>query len=325
MSDLDSISRQLMIIVGILLFIFGIIGNVLSICVFTSWCRSRKPSHDRTGNSALYLLASSCANLLIVCYALTTRILFDGYSYRVDKYNVLMLCQVRYYVLHTSDLFSLTCLCLATFDRYLISSPQARRRQMSATRRDTQLILLVTLSILAVHSVPVAVYNSVSVDGACVISSVVYLVYYRYAFQILLHGIIPIVFFSLFGCLTYRQLKEMKARSTANRGTSIDKQLSRMLLLMSITIVLSTVPYSVENIYYLIFADESQQKNTYVFLAHVISSILFYTNPVGSFYVYYLSTPNFRAQVWKVLCCKRCARRIAHHQVHTIDASKELH
>jgi hypothetical protein len=50
---------------------------------------------------------------------------------------------------------------------------------------------------------------------------------------IILHSFIPILFLTIFGMLTYRIL-------------------TRMLLLMSIAIVLSSIPYCIEHIHYVI-------------------------------------------------------------------------
>ena len=61
MVQLDIISHKLMIIIGIIMYIFGLIGNILNICVFTIWSRPRRTANknnlnNRTGNSSLYLL-----------------------------------------------------------------------------------------------------------------------------------------------------------------------------------------------------------------------------------------------------------------------------
>ncbi|CAF1521355.1 unnamed protein product, partial [Rotaria sordida] len=105
-----------MIVAGILMYVFGIIGNILNICVFTKWCRSKKkPKYSyccRTSNSSLYLLGSSIANLIVIIYPLSTRILLDGYKYHVKESNAFLLCKLRYFILHTFDLTSLTCVCL---------------------------------------------------------------------------------------------------------------------------------------------------------------------------------------------------------------------
>ncbi|CAF1485313.1 unnamed protein product [Adineta steineri] len=147
MNKIDIISNQLMIYAGIIMYLFGSIGNILNIWVFTIWSRSPKRSqkhyrHSQTSNSSLYLLASSVANLFVIIYPLLTRIMFDGYHYRVTDKNVFILCKLRFYVLHTFDLISLICICMATFDRYLVSSRKVRLRKLSTRRQRTKLIIV---------------------------------------------------------------------------------------------------------------------------------------------------------------------------------------
>ncbi|CAF1513932.1 unnamed protein product [Adineta steineri] len=329
MIQLDIISHQLTIIIGIIMFIFGLIGNILNICIFTNWSRSRRTTinnnnNNRTNNSSLYLLVSSIANLILIIYALPTRILFDGYQYQVTQRDVFILCKFRYYVMHTCDIISLTCVCMATFDRYLISSRNVRLRHMSTTRQGTKFIIFLIIFILGLHSIPLIIYYNVSTTGQCIIYFSIYLSYYRYTFQIFFHGIIPIIFFSLFSFLTFKQLKTLTTKKTTNNNINIDKQLSRMLFLMSITIVLSCIPYSVESIYYLIFADSSQKQTSYILLFHIISSLLFYTNPVCSFYVYYISTSNFRSQTRKIILCKKDFNHFMNNQIRPITISNNL-
>ncbi|CAF4213111.1 unnamed protein product, partial [Rotaria sordida] len=79
-----------------------------------------------------------------------------------------------------------------------------------------------------------------------------------------------------------------------------DKQLSRMLLLLSLTIILSSIPYCIEQSYYVLFNENNRKQTSYLFLYHVTCSILFYTNPVFSFCIYYISTRNFRSQVHQI-------------------------
>lgn len=295
------IANNLMIILGIIACIFGLIGNCLNICVFSIWYHSRKNSKrcnnsNRTSNSSLYLLTSSLANIIIIIYPLLTRILFDGYQYRVTRTNVLILCKLRYYALHTFDLISLTCICMATFDRYLLSSRKVRLRQMSTTRQRTKLILLFILILIGSHSIPLIIYYDVSDNGECVIFSIRYSYYYLYVFQVSLHGIIPIIFLSIFGLLTFKQLKIIRKHNPSNH-LNTDRQLAHMLLLISIGIILSSTPRCIERIYQVLSSDKNYEYSSKFFLYHVISSILYYTNSISSFYVFYISTPNFRNQV----------------------------
>mgnify|MGYP001051868824 CR=1 FL=1 len=294
--EIDFLAHQLMIIFGIIISILGIIGNLLNIRIFSIWSQSYRKT-----NLPLYLLASSFANLVVLLYPLLTRILFDGYQYRVTKTNVFILCQLRYYVLHTFDLISLSSICLAIFDRYLISSRNVYIRELITTKKQTLIVILSLGFLIGLHNIPLMIYFGVSKAGRCEILSIKYSYYYLYVFQMCLHGIFPILFLSIFGILTLKQLKILEEHNRSIHLNS-DRQLSRMLLLMSIAIILSSIPNCIEETYAFIFVDKNQERSSKFFLYHVISSILFYTNPVTSFYIFYISTPNFRLQLRNLFC-----------------------
>lgn len=326
--NVEIIAHHLMIIGGIFMYFFGSIGNLLNIYVFTIWYRSKHTSHkcarsNRTSNSSLYLLASSISNLIVIVYPLFTRIMLDGYEYHLTASSVFFVCQFRYFILHIFDLTSLACICLATFDRYLISSRTARLRKLSPTKKQSKYILLFVVCLFTIHSIPNLKYYHVSRQGYCAISSHVYLYYYLYSFQIFLHGIFPIVFLSIFGTLTFRQLKTINRRKSLCRNSHIDRQLSRMILLISIAIVLSSIPYCIEQSYYVLFNNNNRSATPFFFLYHVTCSILFYTNPVSSFYIYYVSTRNFRAQVNQIICCRRTVHCDVFYQIRPIITPRQ--
>jgi len=326
MNRIDVVSHRLMIFGGIVMYVFGSIGNILNICVFAIWSRSKNTSNKyshccRTNNSSLYLLASSISNLIVILYPLFTRIMLDGYKYHITESTVFFVCKLRYYILHTFDLTSLTCICLATFDRYLISSREARLRKLSGTKKRTKLIILFIICLFGLHSIPVIKYYGVSKTGYCTIVSTVYLYYYLYTFQIILHGIIPIIFLSIFGILTFKQLRIISERKNHYRNKHSDNQLSRMLLLISLAIVLSSIPYCIEQSYYVLFNENNRQQTSYFFLYHVTCSILFYTNPVFSFYIYYISTRNFRIQLHRIIFCRRRAHYVVFYQSKPITST----
>ena len=307
MDQLNLISQKLMIIFGILMYIFGTIGNLLNIYVFSVWSRRRKSSKRysngyQPSNSSLYLLISSIGNLIVIVYPLLTRIIFDGFQYSVSKTNVFLLCKLRFYTLHTFDLVSLTCICLATFERYLLTSRKVQIRRLSPTRKRTKQMILTIICLFGLHSIPIGVYFDVSDQGRCVIISTRYLYYYLWTTQIFLRGIFPIVFLTLVCSLTFQQLKNL----TKNKSKIREKQFSRMLLLISSAIVLSSIPYCIEHIHYvMIVNDRLKQSSSLTEFYHVISSILFYTNAVTSFYIFYISTPNFRLEIQKLIFCER--------------------
>jgi len=326
MDEIEDIAHKIIIIVGILIYIFGLVGNILSICVFTMWCYPQKRRNNinnndvRTRNSPLYLLASSCANFIEIVYPVLTRIIFDGFQHPKTKDNEFSTCKFRYYVLHTSDLISLTCICLATLDQYFISSREVRLRRLSTTNQQTKLIILSIICLIGLHNIPISIYYIVSESDNCVISSRIYLYYYLFIIQIFFHGIFPICFLSIFGFLTYKQLKIIRQGNNLEHYNS-DKQLSRMLFLLCIAILISSIPYSIENLYSVITLNFSQEFSSYALLFYYISAMLFFTHAVLSFYIFFISTPNFRKQLKKILQCKISTRNLANNQVNAITTT----
>ncbi|CAF1276759.1 unnamed protein product [Adineta steineri] len=305
--EVTFIAHKLIITMGIIMYVFGLIGNALNICVFTIWCRSHKQGNENNGNnrpsnSSLYLLTSSYANFILIIYPLLTRIVYDGFQYPKTPNNVIFTCKLRYYVLHTSDLISLTCICMATLDRYLISSRQARLRQLSTTPYRTKQIILLIIFIIGLHNISVGYYYEISDFDDCIISSERYLYYYLCIIQIFFHAVFPICFLSVFGTLTYKQLK-LSSRTTIQLNFHMDKQLSRMLLLLCISILISSIPYCMGYTYLIAFNYINTKLLSYNLIIYFIAAVSFFANAVSSFYIFFISTPNFRRQVKKILQC----------------------
>jgi hypothetical protein len=324
MDSVDLLAHKLMIVVGISMFVLGSIGNLVNICVFTSWSRVHRPgahssTTDRSSHCPLYLLVSSWANLILIVYPLLTRIMFDGYDYVLTSSNALLLCKLRYFVLHTCDLISLACICLATLDRYIISSRNVRLRSLNTTRRQSIVLLVLLIVAIGLHNSPVIVHYVVSSNGLCTIVSSAYAYYYLCVFQIVLHSLMPMLFLSVFGTLTFRHLKAIGQQTHGGQRHG-DKQLSRMLVLMSIAIVLSSIPYCVEQFFYIIiYHSIDPHRSSYVFLYHVVTEVLFYMNSVSSFYIYYIATPSFRTRTQNLLQSRVRRRLRVHNRVHTLS------
>ena len=158
--EVERIAHVMTIVVGISMYVFGLIGNILNIFVFTIWSRSRKQINEfqspiRVSNSSLYLLTSSCANFLLILYSLLTRIIFDGFQYPKTPMNEFYTCKLRFFALHTLDSISLMCICMATLDRYLISSRKVHLRQLSPTLHRTKqiIIIFIVLNLVMIKTV----------------------------------------------------------------------------------------------------------------------------------------------------------------------------
>ena len=300
------ISVYLTIIVGISMYVFGSIGNVLNIIVFARWTRSKK---FQSKNSSIYLLITSISNLITVIYALLVRILDDGFAYEITPSNEYFLCRIRYFVIQLTILTSLICTCMATFDRYLITSRNVRLRQMSTSSRTTIQIIIFIIIVTGLHSIPSGIYHIRSSTGNCILITNIYLYYYLYFVILFLYGIIPSCFLLIFGFLSYKQLQTIQRTAKMN----VERQLSRMILLQCIAIICSSIPYCIQEIYISLHSDFDIE-DSIAFLFRTIAVILFYSNSVINFYIFLISTPNFRLEVKRIFRLKTTNNR-----VHAID------
>ncbi|CAF1286047.1 unnamed protein product [Adineta ricciae] len=326
--EVERIAHLVTIVIGISMYIFGLIGNSLNIFVFTIWSRSRKQINEfqspiRVSNSSLYLLTSSCANFLLILYPLLTRIIFDGFQYPKTSMNEFYTCKLRFYALHTLDSISLMCICMATLDRYLISSRKVYLRQLSPTLHRTKQIIVICIVLLCFHNIPIGIYYKVSDFNECIISSPIYIYYYLWIVQIFLHGIFPMSFLLFFGFLTYKQLK-LFFHPNRQLNINIDKQISRMLLLSCLSISISSVPYSIQYVYSVFYTEFNERLTSYKLLAYYISVLSFFSNAVLSFYIYLISTPNFRQQVKKICSGQVRFGGYANNRVNIIGSALNL-
>jgi hypothetical protein len=117
---------------GILvLVILGIVGNALNVIIF---CQPKLRSSPCT----LYLCTGACIDFILTVTIALPRMLT---TYNLDYSAIIgILCKMRHFTYYNLSSLSVWMVALATFDRFLISSPLATRRQMSSFRNTYRFI-----------------------------------------------------------------------------------------------------------------------------------------------------------------------------------------
>ncbi|CAF3476929.1 unnamed protein product, partial [Rotaria sp. Silwood2] len=250
------------------------------------------------------------------------RITIDGYEYPITKSNSIFICKLRFYTLHCANLVSLTCLCLATLDQYLISSPKVYWRQWSPTQRRAKQIIAAVVCFISLHGLPIIIYYDVDIIGQCIITSHTYAYYYVLVILIFLFSIAPIVFLSIFGVLIFIQLRNMKrirmTQKNYHGSMNVNQQTSRMLFLICIALILSSMPYGIDNIYNFMIIGKYAPQSSIAFICRMIAIIIFYIHPVSSFYIFLFSTPNFRMEIRKLIMNNQNGGHLVNNRVHVI-------
>ncbi|UJR32932.1 hypothetical protein I4U23_020393 [Adineta vaga] len=277
---------------SIIIFLFGTIGSILNIFVL---------SHRelRNNSCSLYFLSSSIANLIAICFGLTTRML-SGWA--LDLTNTIdWLCKLRAFVLFFSRNIALWTIMFAAFDRWLLSSGNIHHRAKSTLKNAFRTILLIiTLSAIIYSPIfycykanliqtPLKCYGETSL---CRISNDL-----LYAFVTILF---PIIIMFIFGLQTIFNIRHVRnrigivnitvAKQKELSRKKLDRQLFLMLFIQIILLSLFTLPQAIQKLYTTYESTQAQTSLDTVIETFAFNFVLLLTYVANGmpFYIYTL-------------------------------------
>ncbi|UJR11988.1 hypothetical protein I4U23_016166 [Adineta vaga] len=127
-SRLSSISRTITVIVGLPMFICGIVGNLINLLGFTFLPQFNKLS------SSIFLLVSFLASEISLLVVLLPQLVFR-LSGNDPLANNVILCKLRWFAGPLSATVALHCICLASINQYLLTSRNIERHRWITRRR----------------------------------------------------------------------------------------------------------------------------------------------------------------------------------------------
>jgi hypothetical protein len=301
-ADLNNATFWINRLSPIILIVFGTIGNLFNIVIFTR--RSL-----RTNPCSMYFLASSMANCIVMYVALLTRYLATSWNIDPSATNTYW-CKIRYLLIYPALSLALWFIVLASIDRYLTSSDQIRHRQWSSVPIARKTILLTTIVMFTINLHVLIFARAEIIDGTatCTILPNEYLVFFN-LFVPIISCIVPLILMSIFGLLTIINIRRIRHRVAPHdnriqndRLRTNDRQLIIMLLIQVFITTIIVAPWSVINMFSAIGITILKYKfspldQTVYNFAFNLSRMLYYINPVLSFYIYTLSGPRFRVEI----------------------------
>ncbi len=234
------ISQQLTIYCGLFFFVTGIFGNGMNIFIFSSIHTYRKTP------SSFYFLMASIINTLYILISLPFRIVSVGYGNDSPSISIIW-CKMYQFLIGVLSLISFTCCCLATIDQFFVTSRNARLRRCSNIKWSHRIVFIVII-ICCLYGIPALLYadivppmNTCSYDNS---------IYYQYSlmYVLIFLCIIPVLIMSVFGCLTYRNIRQ----TIVLVGQHADRQLVRMTLTHIVLVLISVVPFGIYDTYIVI-------------------------------------------------------------------------
>lgn len=239
-SFLGLLSSRLAIYLGILMFIVGVLGGLITIVVFLSLQTFRESS------CTFYLTVMSFFNVGNLVTTVLSAPMIIGFN--IDwTLTSPFYCAFRWYYIQLGVLTYFTMMCLATIDQYLVTCSRPHWQQWSNIKVARTLSVAVVILWL-LHGIPYLVYFNIIESGAshsCTSTNGIFLKYHIYVYLITLAGAVPVSVTILFGSLAYCNVQQLAHRALPLVRRELDKQLTSMVLVQVVHNLFATIPYTI--------------------------------------------------------------------------------
>ena len=303
--QLESLVLFLNCWIALFIFVAGVLGNVLNVCVFTS-----RPL--RKQSISWYFVVISANNLGMFLLGLSTRLLDEGFQVSLFGGASNSFCQIRTYLVYTLFSISSWLVVGATLDRFYSTNSSALKRQRfcSISMAWKSIVLLVLVcSLIHVHMLFFYRYVSqlTPLDDwkvSCVASSSTYSLFFAF-FILVFYSLLPPMLISIIGLFTLKNLRRSRRQITPSvaRRRRVN-QLLKTLFIQILMLIIFTIPHSAYWIYMGLTSLEGVEKNNvrreYERFSLNIVRLLLYVNYGSSFYLQYLLSASFRRDVSRV-------------------------
>ncbi|UJR12074.1 hypothetical protein I4U23_016252 [Adineta vaga] len=283
----------------VIIFFVGTIGNILNILTLSQRTLGQMPC-------IFFFLISSICSLISIDFGLITRVL-SGWT--VDPtYTIGWFCKLRTFIVFSSRAMVFWLIVLATIDRWLTSSVQIHRRQLSTIRNARRETLFVIIVSMIIYSQLFYCYdaNLVNAPFKCYAKTHACQLVADMTFACFT-TIVPIVVMLIFGLMTIVNIRQSQRRilnmattttnpmvtasnETQNRSKKVERHLLRMVFVQVIVLAVLTVPQAVQRLYSVFVATfNSQLEATIDMFVYNIVLLLTYLGSAMPFYIYTLA------------------------------------
>ena len=302
-----------------LIWILGILGNLLNLLVFASRTFRRQ-------SSSLYLMSISVNNVAMFAIGLSTRILDEGFQLRLFGDTSDVYCKMRTFLVYSLFAISNWLLVCASLDRFFSTSSSALTRQRFCSTRMASRFIGVTVAVcLFAHSHLLVFYHysfkfdlSDPLSSSCTVNNAGYHLFFAF-FILVFYSLLPPLLMGLIGTLTLNHIRKSRRHLHPFFIPTALKRCDRTQLIKILSIqigllMVCTIPHTSYWIYVAFTFQRSALKSTVTreyekFFLHLVR-ILLYINYGSSFYVQMFVSKAFRAELVKALVevRRRCRR-----------------
>ncbi|CAF1593528.1 unnamed protein product [Rotaria sp. Silwood1] len=300
MSSTNTIISSITIYVGIPIFLSGTLGNILNVRLL--W-------RTRYNPCAFIFLVSSLINCIVLFYGLFTRILGIGFHLDWSTTNRIW-CKTRATLTQSSFLISLTCICLASIDRFFASCRQEKYRKLSKLSIAILSVIITNIFWISIF-IPYLIYVDIVknpttglISCTLIIRNEVFSIYQNYIVLPICYGLLPSTILIITGIMTYRNTNKLQI---GRQRELIQKQLTSMMLIQIPIIIISTLPYVTFTEYTILTAtvNKSADRRAIEILLTNIFTTLCYITFACPFFVFIASSSSFREEAKILFLCRK--------------------
>lgn len=279
---INTISRWLNYLLAIPMVIFGTIGAILTIIIFT---RQNAFLRNPTIN---YLIAAAIITAFHLPTVYLQGILVDGFGLGIYNTND-PACRQHHYFFYMTTVITISFPCLAAFDQYASTSHDAVFRKRWSSVRVARCAIIGTILFWSIVYIPIILISS-NVSGLCAFNDSPLSRFNDYFLTPVAYTIGPLVIIIVCTRGTIRNLQLSILNKRRNRLTA---QIRRMLIPQLIILGTSGIPFGIFNIYVDITIQKSKTP-TEMSIQNLFLQIIrlfYHLNFVSSFYIYlYMSS-----------------------------------
>ncbi len=242
--DLLAFAYQYSFYTTLIILIIGLIGNILNIIVFLNLKIFVK------NQSAFYLTVESLLNTMQLILLFLIRLLIKINNGIDPASKSLLWCKLRTIISQPVTFLSFSMICFAAYDQFLSTSHRISLKQMS-TYKLAQYLTVIAFCFYIIHIIPLGIFLNTNSSSGCILSDPGFNRYYLYFFYPIIIGILPVSISSFFSFLAFRNIRRIVPRQISVFRRRLDRQLTAMILLRTITFIILVFPYVIHRIYWL--------------------------------------------------------------------------
>ncbi|CAF1048280.1 unnamed protein product [Adineta steineri] len=291
-TSLQFAQKQLYRFFGPVLIGFGTISCILSLFIFTKKNLRKNPC-------AIYMIVFHSSSCAYICTSLVSVTLSSGYSINPTSYN-LIYCRFIIYMTMVCDILSPSCLILASIDRILVTSSNARTRQRSSLHHAYICAISVVVFWILLHTHAFVYVNIVEFEpnyDICYFIPGVYFTIIAY-YSLIIKAILVPLLMLVFGLWTFKNIRTIHhvrvvpiiqtIQTSAVRNTHTlplrDRQFIRILSIDTTIYIVCSIPLTITVMY-----QQATQYETKSIAQSQIETFVTFFNTIIGFIPYCIS------------------------------------